>query len=48
VTGDHVLALDVGTQSVRAMVIDPTGAIVGKSRVPIDAYEPGRPPGVAE
>ena len=47
-TGDHVLALDVGTQSVRAMVIDPTGAIIGKSRVPIDAYEPGRPPGVAE
>jgi sugar (pentulose or hexulose) kinase len=48
VTADHVLALDVGTQSVRAMVIGPTGAIVGKSRVPIDAYEPGKPPGVAE
>ena len=47
-TADHILALDVGTQSVRAMVIDPTGAIVARSRVPIAAYEAGRPPGVAE
>jgi sugar (pentulose or hexulose) kinase len=48
VTADHVLALDVGTQSVRAMVIDPTGAILGTTRVPIEAYQPGGPPGVAE
>src|SRR5262245_45770603 len=40
--------MDVGTQSVRAMVIDPTGTIVAKARVPIEAYELGKPPGVAE
>src|SRR5262245_14572682 len=30
------------------MVIDPTGTIVARSRIPIEAYEPGQPPGVAE
>jgi len=42
--GDHALAIDVGTQSVRAILFDPAGAVVGIGRVPIDPYvspEPG-------
>jgi sugar (pentulose or hexulose) kinase len=46
-TADRVLALDVGTQSVRAMVIDPSGAILAHAKVPIEPYVPG-PPGCCE
>jgi sugar (pentulose or hexulose) kinase len=44
---DRVLALDVGTQSVRAMVFDPAGQLVASSKVPIEPYVPG-PPGCCE
>jgi sugar (pentulose or hexulose) kinase len=43
-TGDQVLALDVGTQSVRALVFDPQGGLVDHARIPIEPYvspEPG-------
>ena len=46
-TGDRVLALDVGTQSVRAMVFDPAGALLARAKVPIEPYAPG-PPGHCE
>ena len=46
-TGDRILALDVGTQSVRAMVFDATGALLARTRVPIEAYVEG-PPGCCE
>ena len=35
---DQLLALDVGTQSVRALVFDPHGTLVAASRVPIEPY----------
>ncbi len=41
---DYLLAIDNGTQSVRALVFDPDGQLVAKSQVKIDAYfsaEPG-------
>ncbi len=44
---DRVLALDVGTQSVRAMVFDPAGQLVVSSKVPIEPHVPG-PPGCCE
>ena len=43
-TADRILSIDVGTQSVRALVIDPRGNVVAHSRVPIEPYvspEPG-------
>ncbi len=40
---DHILAIDVGTQSVRAHVIAPDGAFVASARVPIVAYFAQRP-----
>ena len=46
-TADRVLALDVGTQSVRAMVFDPAGTLESIAKVPIEAYVPG-PPGCCE
>jgi sugar (pentulose or hexulose) kinase len=46
-TADRVLAIDVGTQSVRAMVVDPAGTLVAVAKVPIEAYVPG-PPGCCE
>ncbi|MEW6224628.1 MAG: FGGY-family carbohydrate kinase [Chloroflexota bacterium] len=46
-TGDRVLALDVGTQSVRAMVFDPAGTLLARAKVPIEPYVPG-PPGHCE
>jgi len=42
---DLLLALDNGTQSVRALLFDARGELVGKSRVPLDDYivsAPGR------
>jgi sugar (pentulose or hexulose) kinase len=35
---DRILALDAGTQSVRAMVFDPTGTLLGMARVPYEPY----------
>ena len=35
---DHLLAIDSGTQSVRALLFDLQGALVGKCRVPIEPY----------
>jgi sugar (pentulose or hexulose) kinase len=46
-TADRVLAIDVGTQSVRAMVVDPAGNLLAKTKVPIVPYVPG-PPGCCE
>ncbi len=34
----HILTIDVGTQSVRAIIFDLNGDIVAKSQVPIEAY----------
>ncbi len=44
---DQVLAIDVGTQSVRAMVFDPAGTLVARAKVPIDPYISDKP-GCAE
>ena len=33
-----ILAIDVGTQSVRALLFDPRGQLVAKSRVPLEPY----------
>ncbi|MFI5181658.1 MAG: FGGY-family carbohydrate kinase [Thermoanaerobaculia bacterium] len=38
-----ILALDAGTQSVRALVFDPAGQLVAKARVPITPYVSPRP-----
>jgi sugar (pentulose or hexulose) kinase len=43
-TKDLILSIDHGTQSVRALLFDPNGELLAKSRVPIAAYfstEPG-------
>src|SRR3954447_15824512 len=43
-SADHALAIDVGTQSVRALLFDPEGTVVGVGRVAIEPYvspEPG-------
>ena len=43
-TADRILSIDVGTQSVRALVIDPRGNVVAHARIPIEPYvspEPG-------
>ena len=43
-SADQLLALDVGTQSVRALLFDPRGVLVAMGRVPIEPYvspEPG-------
>lgn len=37
-TRDLILAIDNGTQSVRALLFDARGALVAKSRVPIEQY----------
>jgi sugar (pentulose or hexulose) kinase len=37
-TRDHILAIDNGTQSVRALLFDPRGNLLAGSRVPIEAY----------
>jgi sugar (pentulose or hexulose) kinase len=44
---DLLLALDNGTQSVRALLFDLAGNLVARSRVPLEPYRPG-PPGWAE
>jgi sugar (pentulose or hexulose) kinase len=40
---DRILALDVGTQSVRALVFDPQGELVGRGRVAIEPYRSPQP-----
>ena len=45
--GDHILAVDNGTQSVRALVFDLHGNLVASSRVPIEPYF-STAPGLAE
>jgi len=45
--GDHILAIDNGTQSVRVLVFDPRGSLMAKSRVPIEPYF-STAPGLAE
>jgi sugar (pentulose or hexulose) kinase len=47
VSADRLLALDVGTQSVRAMVFDPAGRLLARVRVPFEPYV-SRQPGWAE
>lgn len=44
---DLILAIDNGTQSVRALLFDPAGKLVAKSRVPIEPYF-STAPGLAE
>lgn len=45
--GDHILAIDSGTQSVRALLFDPHGMLVAGYRVPVAPYF-SRAPGWAE
>jgi len=40
---DHALAIDVGTQSVRAILFDPGGELVAMGRVPIEPYVSPQP-----
>jgi sugar (pentulose or hexulose) kinase len=40
---DHVLAIDCGTQSLRALVVDPRGEIVAKVRIPFEPYVSAHP-----
>ena len=42
-SADQLLALDVGTQSVRALLFDPRGALIASGRVPIEPYVSPRP-----
>lgn len=44
---DQILAIDCGTQSVRALLFTPTGQLVAKQRVPIEPYY-SIAPGLAE
>lgn len=46
-TRDLVLALDVGTQSARAALVDPDGTVIGVTRAPFEPYHAPRP-GAAE
>lgn len=41
--GDHLLAIDNGTQSVRALLFDLRGTLVAKSRVELEPYYSVRP-----
>lgn len=45
--GDHILAIDNGTQSVRALLFDLKGNLVAKSLVPLESYF-SKQPGWAE
>jgi sugar (pentulose or hexulose) kinase len=46
-TREHILAIDAGTQSVRALLFDPRGNLIARSRVPIEPYT-SEAPGLAE
>ncbi|MDT8381606.1 MAG: FGGY family carbohydrate kinase, partial [Brevefilum sp.] len=45
--GENILAIDNGTQSVRALILDLQGNLVAKKRVPIQPYY-SKNPGWAE
>ena len=40
---EQILAIDVGTQSVRALVFDPVGTVIASARIPIEPYVSPRP-----
>src|SRR5262245_66092116 len=40
---DRILAIDVGTQSIRAIAFDPRGVPVGMARILIEPYESPQP-----
>jgi sugar (pentulose or hexulose) kinase len=42
-SADHALAIDVGTQSVRAILFDPDGTLVAMGRVAIEPYVSPQP-----
>jgi len=42
-SGDLILAIDNGTQGVRALVFDPTGNLLAKSHVSLEAYRAEQP-----
>lgn len=42
-TGDHLLAIDHGTQSVRALLFDLQGNLVSKARIEIEPYHSPQP-----
>ncbi len=42
-TRDHLLAIDCGTQSLRALLFDLAGGLVAKTQVPFEPYESLRP-----
>jgi len=44
---ENLLAIDSGTQSVRALLFDPRGRVVAKVRIPIEPYT-SPAPGLAE
>ncbi len=44
---ENLLSIDVGTQSVRALIFDPRGALIAKQRVPYEPYYSDAP-GLAE
>jgi sugar (pentulose or hexulose) kinase len=46
-TRDRILAIDNGTQSVRALLFDPRGELIARSRIPIEPYF-STAPGLAE
>jgi sugar (pentulose or hexulose) kinase len=46
-SGDHLLAIDHGTQSARALIFDLRGNLVAKARAPIEPYF-SEAPGLAE
>jgi len=46
-SADTIVAIDVGTQSVRALAFDPAGSVLAAARVPIEPYVSPRP-GCAE
>ena len=41
--GDHLLSIDVGTQSVRALLFDLRGNLVAEARVPVETYSSANP-----
>jgi len=42
-TRDHILAIDNGTQSVRAMVFDPGGALLARCKIDLEPYYSDHP-----
>ena len=42
-SGDQLLAIDVGTQSVRALLFDPRGVPIATGRVPVEPYVSPQP-----